>query len=91
MTITTKWTPASVKTDSFVATPSIKQSDNIGEMRELLTQYKSGLVTVHELVMRVHAETGYTVQTLSADSMTLVFNHETRLGDVVSTITVDLL
>jgi len=89
MTITTKWTPASVKTDSFVATPSVKQSDNIGEMRELLEQYKAGLVTVHELVIRVHAETGYTVQTLSADSMTLVFNHETRLGDVVSTVTIE--
>lgn len=89
MTITTKWTPASVKTDSFVATPSIKQSDNIDEMRELLNQYKSCLVTVHELVMRVHAETGFTVQSLSTDSMTLVFTHETRLGDVVSTVTIE--
>jgi chorismate-pyruvate lyase len=63
-----------------------EQHSKLEELNEMLTAYCEGRMTAHDLIIRVHAETGFQVQTLERDSMRLIHVHETPLGNILSEI-----
>lgn len=67
---------------------SESQVANTREARECLIAHLDGRMSLHDLCIRVHAETGFEVQSIGEDRMTLTSLAVTPLNDIVITLTI---
>lgn len=85
--------PMKVVNATYSATAGVTlpgQHDKADETRAMLLSYCNGNITAHELIVWVHAETGFQVQRLERDAMRLVHIHETPLADIATEIVISL-
>lgn len=59
------------------------QALKLKDVRSMLCAYNDRLMTAHELITRIYAETGYQVQVLERDAARLSHVVSTELGDVI--------